>query len=141
VAGKYGDTYEQDGCLVWYKRKTLAEHAAAARTYDCFMLREHVDTVEQLGVDPPYEAGDQPIVPLNQIPPNIVETIQQAQKAANAYQGEKMLQQQQQQQQQQQATENSVPTVVRPQDQDGRRDNGRYDYDSFRSRPRHPNPR
>jgi hypothetical protein len=108
LAGKYGDTYEQDGCLVWFKRKNLAEHAAAARAYDCFMLRERVDTAEQLGVDPPYEAGDQPIVPLNQIPPNIVETIQQAQKAANAYQGEKMLQQQQQ------ATANSVPAFVRP---------------------------
>lgn len=96
LAGKYGDTYEQHSCLVWYKRKTLAEHAAAARAYDCFMLREQFVTDGQLGIDPPYSAKDRPILPLNQIPPNIVQAIQEAQRAENRRQENMAVDQQEQ---------------------------------------------
>eukprot|EP00980_Cylindrotheca_fusiformis_P026454 scaffold16189_cov125-Cylindrotheca_fusiformis.AAC.10 len=88
LAGKYGDNFEQRHGLVWYKRKTLAEHAAAARAYDCFMMRENFDTSTRLGIDPPYRAKDCPLLPLHQIPLSILQTIQDAEKKTNHYQKE-----------------------------------------------------
>lgn len=66
LAGRYGSSYEENGSIIWYSKKSLAEHAAAARAYDCFILREGDMTTlqqrKQLGRDQPYhERSEEPL--------------------------------------------------------------------------------
>lgn len=49
--------------VVWYKQKTLSEHGAAARAYDCLVFRKSKSRSACIGVDPPYLAQDCPTLP------------------------------------------------------------------------------
>ena len=65
-SGRFGDaryynvTIRDDGSIVvWYTKKTLAEHGAAARCYDCTLWRDEqvrhsMQPLVYLGLDPPY---------------------------------------------------------------------------------------
>jgi hypothetical protein len=69
-SGRYGDpqyyTVAPDG-VVWYTKKTLAEHGAAARAWDCWAWRDcppHLDA-PAIGQDPPYPASQPMPLPIN----------------------------------------------------------------------------
>ena len=79
LAGRYGETYDHDGSLVWYTKKILAEHAAAARALDCWNLREQARGVVPMGLDEPYWKAKQPALP-DSIPTSIMKAIEKAQK-------------------------------------------------------------
>jgi len=64
-SGRYGSVESFEDCLnsegytiVWYNKKSLAEHAAAARAYDCWSLRMDRKETNYFGRDEPYLAGD-----------------------------------------------------------------------------------
>jgi hypothetical protein len=79
LAGKYGDAFTKDGWIVWYAKKAQSEHAAAARSLDCWHLREHIP--ERIGpLEEPYHKGEEPTFPTNQMPPIIVEQFQEIRK-------------------------------------------------------------
>jgi hypothetical protein len=83
---------EQNG-LYWYPRKALAEHAAAARAWDCIQLRDGTippttttsttsTATATLGTIPtlmgklqPYWPSQRPSFPIDQIPPHILELL------------------------------------------------------------------
>eukprot|EP00540_Astrosyne_radiata_P003623 CAMPEP_0116823888 /NCGR_PEP_ID=MMETSP0418-20121206/1091_1 /TAXON_ID=1158023 /ORGANISM="Astrosyne radiata, Strain 13vi08-1A" /LENGTH=485 /DNA_ID=CAMNT_0004452197 /DNA_START=154 /DNA_END=1611 /DNA_ORIENTATION=+ len=80
-------TDEQTGAtIVWYSKKTLAEHGAAARAYDCFSYRQHFGTgirSVHIGSETPYlpleqaRALQQPLPPpLPTVPPEAMEKLQ-----------------------------------------------------------------
>jgi len=77
LAGRYGSSYQQDGSIIWYNKKSLAEHACAARAYDCYMLRDGDGNSRQLklGIDPPYHAHNQPPLPRDKIPRSILAAL------------------------------------------------------------------
>jgi hypothetical protein len=88
LSGHYGDAYKKDGCLVWYTKKALAEHAAAARALDCWNWREPTgNSGERLGQDDPYLKGQAPIDPSTQLPPSVLVTIQEAQGSGTSNNG------------------------------------------------------
>lgn len=68
--------------VVWYSKKILAEHAAAARAYDCIVARGAPagTTPKFLGEDPPYSSKEPMPLPSN-IPPEAREQIEKARKA------------------------------------------------------------
>lgn len=64
-------------------KKTLAEHAAAARAYDCWSLRMDRKDTNYLGQDKPYLAGDAlSTPPLYLLPPDVQEKVHQLQEDA-----------------------------------------------------------
>jgi len=67
---------DKDG-LYWYPRKIMAEHAVAARAWDCLLMREggNLDG-SRLGELEPYWPSQRPAMPLNRIPARILETLQ-----------------------------------------------------------------
>lgn len=71
-AGRYGPEGTRENELVWFVKKATAEHAAAARAYDCFVYRDRIsgaDALEEernpIGVETPY------FQPIFQLPPNL----------------------------------------------------------------------
>jgi hypothetical protein len=81
VSGRYsgGDyTTTSDG-TVWYSKKLHAEHAAAARVYDCMTFRYPTlplsSSVESLGQDIPYAATGAMFTVPPGIPSNIADKI------------------------------------------------------------------
>ena len=67
---------DKDG-IYWYPRKIMAEHAAAARTWDCLLMREGTNfDGSRLGELEPYWPSQRPPMPLNRIPARILETLQ-----------------------------------------------------------------
>lgn len=70
-------------CLVSADKKTTAEHAAAARAYDCWCLRLEGKESEFLGNDPPYLAADDaPSLPSYLLPADLREKLFQLQEDA-----------------------------------------------------------
>jgi len=84
LAGPWSDTAgegnmelpNKDG-LYWFRKKSKAEHAAAARALDCLQLREggNLDSC-CFGEAKPYWPSQQPTLPLNEIPAHILERLQ-----------------------------------------------------------------
>jgi hypothetical protein len=95
ASGRYGDPafYYQHSTrstgssafVTWYNKKTLAEHGAAARAFDCIASREYagdegIDMIpETLGADVPYPYEQSPPL-LDSVPDNIRQAIRQAQQ-------------------------------------------------------------
>ena len=80
LAGRYGDSGEQDGGIWWYPNKNTAQHAAAARAWDCWNVREGRHHKKRLSIETPYSKQEAPELPMSQFPPNIREQIQEIQK-------------------------------------------------------------
>ncbi|CAJ1968812.1 unnamed protein product [Cylindrotheca closterium] len=98
LAGRYGSFYQQDGSIIWYNKKSLAEHAVAARAYDCYMLRDGDvnSTPLKLGIDPPYHIHNQPPLPREKIPRPILAALDSMRNMRSPQR------------------KNQMPTVVRP---------------------------
>jgi hypothetical protein len=96
ASGRYGDaalyqhtsaTATEGGSInvIWYNKKTLAEHGAAARAFDCIAHRECAgenagDMIpESLGADVPYAYAQSPPF-TSTVPDNIRQAIRQAQQ-------------------------------------------------------------
>jgi len=79
LAGRYGYSYEEEGSIIWYSKKSLAEHAAAARAYDCFILRESNSATtpqrKQLGRDQPYHVHNTTLLP-REVPHCIIAALE-----------------------------------------------------------------
>ena len=80
IAGHYGDSYFHDpnNNLVWYSKKMLAEHAVAARTLDCWNLREQIPDGDRIGLDEPYWPTQKPNLPFDLFPSQVQEALQKA---------------------------------------------------------------
>lgn len=64
-------------------KKILAEHAAAARAYDCWCLRLQGRKSDFLGQDTPYmRQADAPLLPV--LPSDVEEAVERLQKQAKA---------------------------------------------------------
>ena len=61
--------------LNWYTKKNFAEHAAAARAWDCWHLREGRHRKERMSLNPPYYERDEPYLPVSQFPAEIQEKV------------------------------------------------------------------
>jgi hypothetical protein len=91
ASGRYGDAalYQMDGNgLLWYNKKTLAEHGAAARAFDCISYRECGDGMipETIGDETPYALAESP--PMSpHVPDNIRQAILQAQHGIRSQAG------------------------------------------------------
>lgn len=77
LAGRYGSNFEKDGLICWYAKKLTAEHAAAARAWDCLRFRDQGPVIAQIGLDRPYRMQDAPVLPTNQIPAKINEFLKE----------------------------------------------------------------
>jgi hypothetical protein len=82
TAGRHGDSSKyivDDKGIVWYTKKTLAEHGVAARRYDCYVYRKHctlgrkADPQCNFGSDAPYQLGLGPPI---LVPPEVEESIE-----------------------------------------------------------------
>lgn len=80
LAGRYGDTCVQQGGLAWYSTKKVAEHAAAARAWDCWNVREGRHHEKQLSLETPYTKEDAPELPFNKLPAEMRLKIQEIRK-------------------------------------------------------------
>jgi hypothetical protein len=97
ASGRYGDAalYQHTSAaatnggsmhVIWYSKKTLAEHGAAARAFDCIAHRECAGEnagegmiPESLGADVPYAYAQSPPF-ASTVPDNIRQAIRQAQQ-------------------------------------------------------------
>jgi hypothetical protein len=98
ASGRYGDpafyyqhstrnaTSGSSAFVTWYSKKTLAEHGAAARAFDCIASREYAGDKgigmqpETLGADVPYTYEQSPPL-LDSIPDNFRQAIRQSQQS------------------------------------------------------------
>jgi hypothetical protein len=84
AGGEYTTTAASDG-MVWYSKKLHAEHAAAARAYDCMTFRYPTlplsSSVESLGQDIPYAATNAMFTVPPGIPSYIADKIRIQQNA------------------------------------------------------------
>eukprot|EP00978_Attheya_sp_CCMP212_P022220 scaffold66010_cov54-Attheya_sp.AAC.4 len=69
------NSFQPPAKVIWYAKKMYAEHAAAARAYDCFSLRENAGNMAKsvrMCVEQPYmsasEAPPHPIAPMDSDP-------------------------------------------------------------------------
>lgn len=72
-----GTTHDKDG-IYWFPRKIMAEHAAAARALDCFVMRESGggnNNRGRLGGLEPYWPSQRPEWPIERIPGRILENL------------------------------------------------------------------
>jgi hypothetical protein len=83
LAGPWGDCdsghYKELDGLYWYPRKILAEHAAAARAWDCIQLRDGTvganGATRRLGDLKPYWPSQRPSWPVERIPSRVLELL------------------------------------------------------------------
>jgi hypothetical protein len=80
LAGSYGDSSVKEGGVHWYSTKKVAEHAAAARAWDCWNMREGRHGEKRASLESPYSKQDAPELPIYQFPAEIREKIQEIQK-------------------------------------------------------------
>jgi hypothetical protein len=74
LAASYLDTpHEVKDGFHWYVKKTFAEHAAAARAWDCWNAREGRHQKDRLSEDPPYRVGDEPELITSRFPLEVQE--------------------------------------------------------------------
>lgn len=74
---------DEDG-IYWYPRKTMAEHAVAARACDCLLMREGINIDDgRMGGLVPYWPSQRPTWPLNRIPNRILECLPLYQQKTN----------------------------------------------------------
>jgi len=119
-SGRYGDakyyTLETDKVtgmsVIWYTRKVLAQHGAAARAFDCFSFRECPANKDPpaVGEDAPYSANAMPLPSMT--PPEIRTAIQQTQERIRKQQEEEQQSSMQVEEQEQELAWESRPYEV-----------------------------
>lgn len=80
LAGSYGGVDVKEGSFYWYSTKKVAEHAAAARAWDCWNVREGRQKQKPMSRETPYFKQDAPELPMYEFPPEIREKVQAFQK-------------------------------------------------------------
>ena len=74
---------DKDG-LCWYPRKVMAEHAVAARAWDCLLMREGGNLGDyRLGGLEPYWPSQRPTWPINRIPARILNSLRKCGQEIN----------------------------------------------------------